>query len=153
MRRSFVKENGPLKMKFPKRIANSVKNHDNGFMEEFKGDSSGRLRIGLLLFLALLSACIYLGFELAPYWIHAYAMKDFIAERARTAELSSDETIRAAIIAKADQLGIALTDHDIEIDRSPTAVSISITWQLDYNFFGLYNHTFTFSPYVTLNQR
>ena len=120
-------------------------------MEEFKGHSSGRLRIGLLLFLTLIGACIYLGFQLAPYWIHAYEMKDFLAERVGTAELASDENIRTAIIAKADQLDIALTDRDIEIDRSPTAISISITWQLDYNFFGLYTHTFTFSPQVTLN--
>ncbi|HEY5594494.1 MAG TPA: hypothetical protein VIL61_04970 [Nitrospiria bacterium] len=122
-------------------------------MEGFNSHPSGRLRIGLLLFLTLIGACIYLGFQLAPYWIHAYEMKDFLAERARTAELSSDENIRAAIIAKADQLGIALTDPDIEIDRSPTEMSIAITWQLDYNFFGLYTHTFTFAPQVTLNDR
>lgn len=122
-------------------------------MEGFNGHPSGRLRIGLFLFLTFIGACIYLGFQLAPYWIHAYEMKDFLAERARTAELSSDENIRAAIIAKADQLGITLTDLDIEIDRSPTEMSIAITWQLDYNFFGLYTHTFTFSPQVTLNDR
>jgi hypothetical protein len=80
-------------------------------------------------------------------------MKDFLAERARTEALSSDENIRAAIIAKADQLGIALTDPDIEIDRSPTEMSIAITWQLDYNFFGLYTHSFTFAPQVTLNNQ
>jgi hypothetical protein len=118
-------------------------------MEGFKDNPSGRLRIGLLLFLALIGACIYLGFQLAPYWIHAYEMKDFLAERARTAELASDENIRAAIIEKADQSGITLTNRDIEIDRSPTAMSISVTWQFDYNFFGLYTHTFTFSPQAT----
>lgn len=122
-------------------------------MEGFKGHSSGRLRIGLLLFLTLIGACIYLGFQLAPFWINAYEMKDFLAERARTSELASDETIRAAIIKKADELDITLTDHDIEIDRSPTKISISITWQLDYNFFGLYTHTFTFSPQATFNHR
>lgn len=122
-------------------------------MKEYTSDSSGRLRIGLLLFLTLIGACIYLGFQLAPYWINAYEMKDFLAERARTSELASDETIRAAIVEKADQLGIALTDHDVEIDRSPTTVSISITWQFDYNFFGLYTHTFTFSPEATFNHQ
>jgi hypothetical protein len=122
-------------------------------MEGFKGHSSGRLRIGLLLFLTLIGACIYLGFQLAPFWINAYGMKDFLAERARTSELASDENIRAAIIKKADELDITLTDHDIEIDRSPTEISISINWQLDYNFFGLYTHTFTFSPQVTFNHR
>jgi hypothetical protein len=122
-------------------------------MEGFKGHSSGRLRIGLLLFLTLIGACIYLGFQLAPFWIHAYGMKDFLTERARTSELASDENIRAAIIKKADELDTTLTDHDIEIDRSPTEISISINWQLDYNFFGLYTHTFTFSPQVTFNHR
>lgn len=112
---------------------------------------SGRLRIGLLFFLAFIGACIYIGFQLAPYWISASEMKDFLTKTTRTAELTSDEEIRAAIIAKADQFGITLSAHDIEIDRSPTVMSISTTWQLDYNFFGLYTHTFTFSPHATIH--
>lgn len=122
-------------------------------MKKYTSDSSGQLRVGLLLFLTLIGACVYLGFQLAPYWINAHEMKDVLAEQARTSELASDETIRAAIIEKADRLGIALTDHDVEIDRSPTAISISITWQFDYNFFGLYTHTFAFSPQATFNHQ
>jgi hypothetical protein len=122
-------------------------------MEGFKGNAKGRLRIGLLLFLTLFGACIYLGFQLAPYWIYAYEMKDFLEERARISELASDKNVQAAIIEKADQLGITLTERDIEIDRSPTAMSISITWQFDYNFFGLYTHTFRFSPHATFKRR
>jgi hypothetical protein len=140
-------------MNFKQRIANSIKNHDNGHMKGFKSDSSGRLRIGLLLFLTLIGACIYLGFQLAPYWINKSEMEDFLAERARTSELASDEEIQAAIIGKADQLGITLTNRDIEIDRSPRVMSISITWQFEYNFFGLYTHTFTFSPQATINHQ
>jgi len=122
-------------------------------MKEFRYDASGRLRIGLLLFLALIGACIYLGFQLAPYWIDNSEMQDFLSERARTSELASDQDIESAVIEKASQLGITLTNRDIEIDRSPTAVSIAITWQFDYNFFGLYTHTFTFSPQATFNHQ
>ncbi|MBI3595763.1 MAG: hypothetical protein HY203_01255 [Nitrospirae bacterium] len=117
-------------------------------MEDFNRHSPGKLRIGLLLFLTLLAGGVYLGFQLFPYWMDAYDMKNFLAEKARTGQLATDEVIRRSIIAKAHELGIELTDRDIEIHRSSMDMSISTAWDLDYNFFGLYAHTFTFTPQV-----
>ncbi|HET6465183.1 MAG TPA: hypothetical protein VFH55_06200 [Nitrospiria bacterium] len=119
-------------------------------MEDFNRHSPGKLHIGLFLFLALLAGGVYQGFQLAPYWMNAYEMKDFMVETAHTGQLASDEAIRRSIIAKAKDLGIELTDRDIEIHRSPTDLSISTGWDLDYNFFGLYAHTFTFTPEVNV---
>jgi hypothetical protein len=120
------------------------------FMEVFNRHSSGKLRIGLFLSLALLAGGIYQGFQLAPYWMNAYEMNDFLVDTAHTGELSTDEAVRRSIITKAKELGIELTDRDIEIHRSPTELSISTEWEVDYNFFGLYAHTFTFSPKVNV---
>jgi len=119
-------------------------------MEDFNRHSPGKLHIGLFLFLALLAGGVYQGFQLAPYWMNAYEMKDFMVETAHTGQLASDEAIRRSVIAKAKDLGIELTDRDIEIHRSPTDLSISTGWDLDYNFFGLYAHTFTFTPEVNV---
>lgn len=118
-------------------------------MKENQGYSPGRLRIGLFFLLAFIAATIYTGFQLAPYWITASEMQDFLFETTRTAELTSDETLRASVMAKANRLGITLSDQDIEIDRSSRALSVSATWQMDYSFFGLYTHTFIFSPHAT----
>jgi hypothetical protein len=117
-------------------------------MEVFNRHSPGKLRIGLFLFLAMLAGGVYQGFQLAPYWMNFYEMKDFMAETAHTGQLATDEAIRRSIISKAKELGIELTDRDIEIQRSQTDLSISTAWEVDYNFFGLYIHTFTFSPQV-----
>ena len=117
-------------------------------MEVFNRHSPGKLRIGLFLFLALLAGGVYQGFQLAPYWMNAYEIKDYMAETAHTGQLATDEAIRRSIISKAKELGIELTDRDIEIQRSSTNLSISTAWEVDYNFFGLYVHTFTFSPQV-----
>jgi len=94
---------------------------------------------------------MYLGFQLAPYWVSAYEINDYLSERTRTAEMASDEDIRSGIIAKAAETGITLMDQDIQIDRSPPTVSISATWQVDYTFLGLYTRTFTFFRQATLN--
>jgi hypothetical protein len=120
-------------------------------MKFVEDTSFGRLRIGLLLFLTLIGICVYLGFQLAPYWINAYEINDYIGERTRTAEMASDDDIRSGIIAKAAEMGLTLTDQDIQIDRSPPTISISATWQSEYNFFGLYTRTFNFYRQVTLN--
>ena len=122
-------------------------------MEVFTRHSPGKLHIGLFLFLALLAGGVYQGFQLAPYWMNAYEMKDFMVETAHTGQLASDDAIRRSIIAKANELGIELTDRDIEIHRSTTELSISTAWEVDYNFFGLYPHTFTFSPEVNVKHQ
>lgn len=123
------------------------------FMDFLSQNAPGRLKIGTLLFLSLFGACIHLGFQLAPYWINASELKEFMTERARTAELSSDQGIQTAIISKAEELGIPLTDSDVRVERSLTEIVISTSWELDYTFFGLYSHTFTFSPQVTMHFR
>jgi hypothetical protein len=120
-------------------------------MEVFNRHPPGKLRIGLLLFLALLVGGVYLGFQLLPYWMNAYDMKNFLDEKARTGQLATDDEIRRSIIAKGHELGVDLSDRDIEIRRSATGMSISTAWDLDYNFFGLYAHTFTFAPEVDVN--
>lgn len=118
------------------------------FMEPFNRNSPGKLRIGLLFFLSLVGVGVYLTFQLLPYWIDAYDLKDFMADKARAGQLTTDDAIRRSIIAKARQLDIELTDQDIVINRSSTELSIATAWELDYNFFGIYNHTFTFNPQV-----
>jgi len=120
------------------------------FMEVFNRHSPGKLHIGLFLFLALLAGGIYQVFQLVPYWMNAYEMKDFLVETAHTSELASDDAIRRSIIAKAKEFDIDLTDRDIEIHRTASGISISTAWEVDYNFFGIYAHTFTFTPEVTL---
>jgi hypothetical protein len=131
-------------------IANfAQKRNNNVVMEENQSHLSGRLRIGLLFLLAFIAATIYTGIQLVPYWITASEMQDFLSEATRTAELTSDETLRTSVLAKANQLGLTLSDQDIEINRSSRALSISATWQMDYNFFGLYTHPFIFSPHAT----
>jgi len=111
--------------------------------------SAGKTRIWILLILAVMGMSIYTGFQLAPYWISASEMKDFLVETTRTGEMTSDENLRSAVIQKASQMGIELTERDIEIERSPKQLTISTAWQLDYTFLGFYPHTFTFSPHVT----
>jgi len=122
-------------------------------MKVFNRHSPGKLRIGLFLFLALLAGGVYQIFQLAPHWMNAYEIRDLMAETAHTGQLATDEAIRRSIVLKANELGIGLTDRDIEIHRSPTDISISTAWELDYNFFGLYAHTFTFNPHVNVKHQ
>ncbi|MBI3609948.1 MAG: hypothetical protein HY204_04490 [Nitrospirae bacterium] len=132
-----------------KVIANAVKKRHNFPMETFDAHSSGRLRIGSVLFLAFIGTGIYLGFQLAPYWINNFELQELMTEKARGGQVTTDAEMRKTLTKKAEELGITLADEDIEIERNPTQISISTRWQFDYNFFGLYTHTFVFSPQIT----
>lgn len=126
-------------------------NHNSG-MGTLRS-SSGRIRIGLALTLFMLGTGIYWGFELAPYWINAYNLTDFMNEQARTGELVPDETIGDAIRKQAEDLQIPLGPGDLQVSRSSNELSITASWTKDYRFFGLYTHTFPFSRKVTAKYR
>lgn len=117
------------------------------------GSSEGRLRLGLILFIAAVGLVLYQGAQLAPYWISAYELEAFMAEKARTGDLSSEESIHQAILARAEMMGIPLRGRDVRVHKSPSDIFIMSRWTIQHNFFDLYVHTFEFSPKVTVNYR
>lgn len=99
---------------------------------------AGRLRIGTILFLAALCAAGYTGFQLLPIWIRYYEFQAYLDERAHTAQLSTPDRIREALLDHAAEVGIPLDTEGVEIDRQPNRIAISAYWEEEVVLLGLY---------------
>ncbi len=116
-------------------------------------EGSGRSRIGPFFFLLLIAAGIYLVFELMPFWVQYFTMKDYLFELAQSAELATDDNLRGAVKAKAVALAIPVREEDIEIARFASEISLSVRWTIRYTFFNVYTHAFRFAPTATAYYR
>jgi hypothetical protein len=89
----------------------------------------GRVRLGALLFILVVVAGIYLAIKfIPPYWTYL-SMKDPVKEAAMAILSATDEkSVRADLIRRAKQQGLAIDDENIEITREGTMLVIRVTW-------------------------
>jgi hypothetical protein len=92
---------------------------------------AGRVRIGLILGLAVVAVAVYGGVQLAQhYW--AYWNMSEEANRVATdlvAGQVQQEGARKLIRSRAAEFGLQFEDKDIQITIEPRVASISFEWQ------------------------
>jgi hypothetical protein len=76
------------------------------------------MRLGCLFTLLLLAAGIYFGYQYAEVRWRWYQIMDAVKEQASFATALDDQTIRARLVARSDQLGLPYTSRDWVIRRS-----------------------------------
>ncbi len=79
---------------------------------------AGKMRLGCLFTLLVLAAGIYFGFQYLEVQIRWYQIKDAVKEQASFASALDDQTIRARLQARADQLELPYTSRDWVIRRN-----------------------------------
>ena len=85
----------------------------------------GVSRLGCLVFLMILTAIAYYGFEYAePYWRY-YRYLDTMQQAARFGGTLTDEEIQLKVHAKADSLGLPAAAYRLRFLRTDRAITIS----------------------------
>lgn len=102
-----------------------------------------------MLFLALLCATGYAGYQLLPIWLRYYEFQAYLDERTHTAQLSTPERIQAALLDHAAEVGIPLDDESIAVDRRSDGITISVYWEEEVALLGLYPMTLPFEAEAT----
>ncbi len=89
----------------------------------------GRVRLGVLLFILVVVAGVYLAIKfIPPYWTYL-SMKDPVKEAAMAILSATDEkSARADLIRRAQQQGLALDDDNIDITHDGTMLVVRVTW-------------------------
>ena len=106
----------------------------------------GLVRLGFLLWLVVLAGGGYLGVKyVPPYWQYLSMLepvKDAAIEAGTPG--GKEERIRADLIGKARQLGLELTDENVEIFRTANNVVIRVAWEYPVDL-PRYRHTLRFT--------
>ena len=86
----------------------------------------GRVSLGCLVTLLLLSAALYFGVNIGEVYWRYFRFKDAMAQEVRFAELRTDPVIARRLASAADSLGLPLAAHQVIVRRDPNSRYISI---------------------------
>ena len=111
--------------------------------------ADGKSRLLSLLILLGVSSSIYIGFHYVPHLMAHHAMKDFMLDQAKVAQLIDNEEIRRHLVAEAREWDLPLEADDFFIMRHSDKMLISATWEVSFVLLdGWYRHTMVFHPEI-----
>ncbi len=89
----------------------------------------GMSRLGLLIFILIMMAGIYSGFQIVPFYVDYWELQGLIAAQANKASEFSDDEIRRNLVEKIQKLEIPFDSPDeIKINRFNGKISINFEY-------------------------
>ncbi|MEO8880938.1 MAG: hypothetical protein ABI446_11140 [Gemmatimonadaceae bacterium] len=85
---------------------------------------SGKSSYGCLIFVLLVGATLYFGFNIGNAYFRAYQFQDAMTQESRFAARNGNEVIIAHLRAQADSLGLPEGAKKIQIRRKPNQIWI-----------------------------
>jgi predicted membrane protein len=100
----------------------------------------GEGNFGCLVGLIFLALAIFVAFKMIPIKVKAAEVRQIVTDEAKSAGTHTDEHIRGAILAKAKEDGLPVTDNDIQITRASGEITVTVSYTVPVAFPGyVYN--------------
>lgn len=96
----------------------------------------GESQFGCLVGLVLLAIAIFVAYKIIPVKIHAAEVRQETIDQCKSAAMRSDEKIKYAIVQKAQENDIALTNDNIVIKRGANDIQIDVDYTVPIDFPG-----------------
>lgn len=97
---------------------------------------SGEGQLGCIFGLIFLVAALYVTYKMVPVKVRAAELRGTVADEAKSAGTHHKEEILAAILAKAKDENLPVTEKDIKIERTSTEVRIEVEYTVPIEFPG-----------------
>jgi hypothetical protein len=103
----------------------------------------GEGQFGCLVGLVLLLIAGLVAYKMIPIKVKAAEMRDVVQDESRSAGTRSDRDISRAILGKAEQLGLPITEDNVKINRVANAITVEVSYTVPVQFPGFtYNWKF-----------
>lgn len=103
----------------------------------------GEGQFGCVVGLALLLVAALVAYKMIPIKVKAAELRDVIVDEARSAGRHDEKRIRKAILAKAADLELPVTEKNVSINRQSDRIRIEVTYTVPVEFPGYtYNWNF-----------
>ena len=96
----------------------------------------GEGRLGCLVGLILLGLAIFVAWKMIPVKVKAAELRQTVVDEAKSAGTHNDERIRGAILAKAREDDLPVTEDDINIVRGNGEITVTVTYTIPIAFPG-----------------
>lgn len=90
----------------------------------------GMSRLGVLLFILLLVAGVFVGFQVLPFYYGYYEIEGLMQEQAKKASVFTDDEIRRNLLERIDKLELPIdSPEDLKINRFNDKITIDLEYQ------------------------
>ena len=100
------------------------------------GRERGESKLGCLVGLIVLGLAIFVAWKMIPAKVKAAELRQTVVDEAKSAGTHNDERIRAAILAKAREDDLPVTDENIKIVRSAGEITVTVDYSIPIVFPG-----------------
>jgi len=100
----------------------------------------GESQFGCLIGLILLALAIFVAWKMIPVKVRAAELRQTVVNEAHSAGTHNDDRIRAAILAKARENDLPVTENDVTIVRTTGEITVTVDYTVPIQFPGyVYN--------------
>lgn len=96
----------------------------------------GESQLGCLVGLILLGVAIFVAWKMVPVKVKAAELRQTVVDEAKSAGTHNDDRIKSAILAKAREDNLPVTDDDIKIVRNNSEITVTVTYTIPIAFPG-----------------
>ena len=96
----------------------------------------GEGQAGCLFGLVLLAMGLFLAYKLIPVKVRTAELRQEVVDQAKSAGLLTDAKILAAILSKADELKLPVTEDDVKIERARGSITVDVQYTVPVQFPG-----------------
>jgi hypothetical protein len=96
----------------------------------------GESQFGCLIGLILLGLAIFVAWKMIPVKVKAAELRQTVVDEAKSAGTHNDDRIKSAILAKAREDNLPVTEDNINIVRGNGEISVTVTYTIPIVFPG-----------------
>jgi uncharacterized membrane protein len=96
----------------------------------------GEGQLGCLVGLIVLALGVFIAWKMIPVKVKTAELRQLVTDEARSAGTRSDDKIRAAILAKARENNLPVTEDNIKISRAASQITVEVNYVVPIEFPG-----------------
>jgi predicted membrane protein len=96
----------------------------------------GESQFGCLIGLILLGLAIFVAWKMIPVKVKAAELRQTVVDEAKSAGTHNDDRIKSAILAKAKEDELPVSEDDIKIVRTAGEITVNVTYTVPIVFPG-----------------
>jgi|SRR5947209_4426584 len=96
----------------------------------------GEGQLGCIVGLIILALAIFVAWKMIPVKVKAAELRQVVEDEAKSAGTHNDDRIRAAILAKAKDDKLPVSDDDIKVVREHSEIDIDVNYIVPIEFPG-----------------
>lgn len=102
----------------------------------FSRRERGEGNFGCLFGLILLAIAIFIAYKMIPIKVKNAELRQVVTDEAKAAGTHKDDQIMRAILAKAEENNLPVTEEDVKINRASNEITVEVQYVVPVEFPG-----------------